>query len=386
MEVKPGYKQTEMGVIPKDWAVKRLGELASVTAGGTPSRANTKYWNGDIPWITTSEVGFRNIDHAQQSITKEGLNNSATKLLPPGTLLMALYGQGKTRGKVGVLGIEAATNQACAAISLHRGLSGDFVFHFLGSQYEAIRNLSNTGNQENLNSSLVRSISIILPPKAEQKAIAEALSDTDALIESVEQLVAKKRQLKQGAVRELLTGKKRLPGFSGEWELMRMEEVLKLRYGKSQRGIVDNEGAYPIIATGGVVGRTNDCIYDKPSVVLGRKGTIDTPQYVDTPFWAIDTTYYTEIFSRAHPRFLYYLFSTMNWYSYNEASGVPSLSAPTLHNIELVIPSLPEQTAIAAILSDMDAEITALETKLVKTRQLKQGMMHELLTGRIRLV
>ena len=164
MEVKAGYKQTEVGVIPDDWDVKALGELASITAGGTPSRSNAQYWDGDIPWITTTEVDFNKIDHAEQFITKEGLNNSAAKLLPPETLLMALYGQGKTRGKVAVLGIEAATNQACAAITLNRSVSGNYIFRYLSSQYTAIRNLSNTGNQENLNSSIVRSIPIILPP------------------------------------------------------------------------------------------------------------------------------------------------------------------------------------------------------------------------------
>ena len=125
--VRPGYKQTEVGVIPEDWRVKQLGDLGTITAGGTPSRANSKYWNGDIPWITTSEVDFGTINYAEQFITKEGLINSPAKLLSPGTLLMALYGQGKTRGKVGVLGIEAATNQACAAISLNRDVSGKFI-------------------------------------------------------------------------------------------------------------------------------------------------------------------------------------------------------------------------------------------------------------------
>jgi type I restriction enzyme S subunit len=167
--MRAGYKQTEVGFIPEKWDVKRLGELASISAGGTPSRANAHYWDGNIPWVTTSEVNFYTITHAEQFITKEGLNNSPAKLLPPGTLLMALYGQAKTRGKIGILGIEAATNQACAAISLSRNVSPDFIFHFLVSQYEAIRKLSNTGNQENLNGSLVRSISILLPPLSEHE-------------------------------------------------------------------------------------------------------------------------------------------------------------------------------------------------------------------------
>jgi type I restriction enzyme S subunit len=112
-----------------EWEVTTLGDLATVSAGGTPSRAREEYWGGDIPWVTTSEVDFYTIESAEQFITTEGLANSAAKLLPPGTLLMALYGQGKTRGKIGILGVSAATNQACAAISLCRTVFPVFIFY-----------------------------------------------------------------------------------------------------------------------------------------------------------------------------------------------------------------------------------------------------------------
>ena len=134
--LRAGYKQTEVGVTPEDWDVKRIGDIASVGSGGTPRREVATYWGGTIPWITTSQVDFGAITEADQFITDEGLQNCAAKLLPSGTLLMALYGQGKTRGKVGVLAMQAATNQACASISLREGVSQEFVLHFLTSRYE----------------------------------------------------------------------------------------------------------------------------------------------------------------------------------------------------------------------------------------------------------
>jgi type I restriction enzyme S subunit len=166
----------------------------------------------------------------------------------------------------------------------------------------------------------------------------------------------------------------------------RLVDVLKVRHGKSQHNVVVVGGKYPILASGGEIGRTNEYLYDKPSVLIGRKGTIDVPQFIATPFWTIDTLFFTEIAQEANAKFIFYKFNTINWRSYNEASGVPSLSASRIENIDFSCPPLPEQTAIATILSDMDAEITSLETKLEKTRQLKQGMMHNLLTGRIRLI
>lgn len=182
--VPPGYKQTEVGVIPDNWAVKLIGDIASVGSGGTPSREITSYWSGTIPWVTTSQIDFNMITQADQFITEDGLKNSAAKLLPAGTLLMALYGQGKTRGKVGILGFEATTNQACASISLNGNISCEFLLHFLASRYESIRSSSNTGSQENLNGQI-------------EITALEARRD-------------KTRALKQGMMQELLSGRIRL--------------------------------------------------------------------------------------------------------------------------------------------------------------------------------
>ena len=175
-----------------------------------------------------------------------------------------------------------------------------------------------------------KQILVPLPSLLEQCAIAAALSDMDALLAAQDQLIAKKRDIKQAVMQRLLTGKQRLPGFSGEWEVKRLGDVLKVRHGKSQQSIIANNGKYPVLATGGEIGRTNHFVYDKPSVLIGRKGTIDAPQYVNTPFWTIDTLFYTEIASAADPKFIFYKFNMINWRSYNEASGVPSLNASTI--------------------------------------------------------
>jgi type I restriction enzyme S subunit len=172
----------------------------------------------------------------------------------------------------------------------------------------------------------------------------------------------------------------------GGLEVKRLGDVLKVRHGRSQHEVAVAGGIYPILATGGEIGRSNTFLYDKPSVLIGRKGTIDKPQYQDSPFWTVDTLFYTELFNSVHPKFIYFKFLLIDWRSYNEASGVPSLNASTIESIEIVVPDLDEQTAIATVLSDMDTELAALDARRDKTHALKQGMMHELLTGRIRLV
>lgn len=127
-----------------------------------------------------------------------------------------------------MLGFEATTNQACASISLTSNVSREYVLHFLGSRYEALRNASNTGSQENLNGQIVKDFPVVCPPPFEQRAIATALSDVDALLAKIDQLIDKKRDLKQAAMQQLLTGQARLPGFSGEWEVKRLGDLASL--------------------------------------------------------------------------------------------------------------------------------------------------------------
>lgn len=165
-----------------------------------------------------------------------------------------------------------------------------------------------------------------------------------------------------------------------DWFVKFLGDVLKIRHGKSQKEVVDINGSYPILASGGVIGRANKFIYDKPSVLIGRKGTIDAPQYMETPFWSVDTLFYSEIFDGNHPRFLFYKFLLIDWYAYNEASGVPSLNAKTIERIPVSMPpTKAEQTAIATALNDADALITQLEKLIAKKRLIKQGAMQQLL-------
>jgi type I restriction enzyme S subunit len=265
-------------------------------------------------------------------------------------------------------------------------LNNHFLYYWLQAEKPEFERIAMGNTIKTIGLSYFKNLKIPLPPLPEQQAIATALSDVDALITSLDKLIAKKRDIKQAAMQQLLTGQMRLPGFSGEWEVKKLGEILKVCHGKSQHNVVTSDGEYPILATSGEIGRANSYLYDEPSVLIGRKGTIDSPQYMDTPFWTIDTLFYTEISDRNHPKFIFYLFNMIDWLRYNEASGVPSLSASTIENIEVQCPPVSEQTAIATVLSDIDAEISALEQKREKTRALKHGMMQELLTGKTRLL
>lgn len=174
-----------------NWISVKIGDIATVTSGGTPSRDKKAYWGGDIPWVTTSEIKYKHIYDSREKITAEGLKHSSAKLFHPDTILMAMYGQGNTRGDVAKLEIEAATNQACAAIIPHDGFDADFIFQYLIGQYSAIRELSNEGGQKNLSGSIIKNIALHFPGEVEQQKIASFLSLVDQKIS----LLSKKHKL-----------------------------------------------------------------------------------------------------------------------------------------------------------------------------------------------
>ena len=392
MEVKPRYKQTETGVIPHDWNHPALGSLTVLMTNGFVGTATSHYVNNEngvlyIQGYNIKENAFN--FHGVKFVSEQFHRAHMKSCLRGGDLLTVQTGE---VGQTTIVPDELAGSN-CHALIISRfdrkHVCPAFISQYLNSDTGRSRlRLIETGTtMKHLNVSDMLEFTIPLPPtKAEQETIAVALTDADALIESLEQLLTKKRQIKNGAMQELLTGKKRLPGFKGEWDFRPLGHALRVRHGRSQINVACPNGKYPILGSGGEIGRADSFLYDKPSVLIGRKGTIDYPQFASSPFWTIDTLFYTEIADEMSAKFLFYKFCTIRWRSYNEASGVPSLNARTIENIEVRLPKMDEQTAIATILSDMDTEIAALEAKVSKARQLKQGMMQELLTGRIRLV
>ena len=190
--------------------------------------------------------------------------------------------------------------------------------------------------------------------------------------------------MRQGAMQDLLTGKKRLPGFTGEWEERKIGTMLSIGHGKDYKRL--QSGEVPVYGTGGYMCSVADFLYDGPTVCVGRKGTIDKPFYHEGKIWTVDTLFYTHSFVNSDPKFIYYTFLRVDWLSLNTASGVPSLTSKAIENLRIrVPPTVAEQSAIAAVLSDMDAEIAALEAKTEKMRAVKAGMLQELLTGRKRI-
>jgi len=206
-------KDTEIGPVPESWELATIGAHHAVVSGGTPSRGNPAFWSGGtIPWVKTTEVDYCVITETGEHITPLGLESSAAKMLPVGTLLMAMYGQGVTRGKVAILGIEAACNQACAAITpKDDAVLPRYLYHFLAWRYEAIRSLAHGGQQQNLNLEIVRDLPVVYPQAHdEQKEIVAILDALDRKIALHRQKRAVLEELFQSLLHKLMTGEIRV--------------------------------------------------------------------------------------------------------------------------------------------------------------------------------
>lgn len=412
-DVPNGYKKTPLGVIPKEWEVKRLGDISTINSGGTPSREKAEYWGGSIPWITTSLLNYPTITFAEEFITEKGLANSSTRMLNKGTLLMAMYGEGQTRGKVSQLLIDATTNQACASIEVSNGLT-DFIFYALNSKYEKIRSLSNDGGQKNLSLGLIKKIQIALPTLPEQQKIAEILSTWDMAIEKQNALIEQLELRKCGLMQQLLTGKSRLRNaegkrFKGEWKKVRLGEVFKLLKGAGlSKDKLEVEGKYPCILYGELYTSYNEIIKEVNSYTNYEEGTKSKKGDILIP--SSTTTNGIDLITSScvtkddvliggdviilrpkkdvNPEFFSLLFSNAlkaKFVKFTQGVTIIHIYGKDFINEKVSLPSLAEQTAIAEVLSTVDREIEIEKQKLAALQNQKKGLMQVLLSGKIRV-
>ncbi|MEH2397802.1 restriction endonuclease subunit S [Nostoc sp.] len=198
-----------------DWEYLKIEDIALVTSGGTPNRSEPSFWNGNIPWVTTSEIGQAEIHDSIEKITEKGLQNSSAKIFKKDTILLAMYGQGKTRGQVSILKIEAATNQACAAIALKSGFNSQFVYYFLFKEYENLRGLANDGSQKNLTAGLIKQYKVPVTHINEQEKIASFLGAVDRRLTQLRRKQELLQTYKRGVMQKIFSQEIRFKGAIG---------------------------------------------------------------------------------------------------------------------------------------------------------------------------
>ncbi|MCL2524444.1 MAG: restriction endonuclease subunit S [Betaproteobacteria bacterium] len=420
--MKPGYKLTEVGVIPEDWEVAPLGKYATFRTGPFGSALHqADYISNGIPVINPMHIDDGTIVPSEtMTVSAQTANALSDFKLKSGEIVIGRRGD---MGRCAVIR-EGQAGWLCGTGSMiirPADANADYLQRILSSRrvITAIENASVGTTMVNLNQGTLSGLKIQFPPLPEQTAIATALSDMDALLGGLDRLIAKKRAIKQATMQQLLTAQTRLPGFSGEWEVKQLGNVGKCLRGVSYHGDTDlfphdTEKSKRLLRSNNVQDAavvTTDvqfvnsirvaehqflqegdvliCMANGSKALVGKAAYFDVTDGFDYTFGAFMGAFrITDDFT--HNRFAFYLFQTWAYRQYIAnllaGSSINNLAPSSIESLEFEFPSIEEQTAIAAVLSDMDAEITALETRRNKTRALKQAMMQELLTGRTRLV
>ncbi len=398
--MRAGYKQTEAGVIPEEWNAKPLLNVAPLQRGF--DLPTTQLRHGIYPVVYSNGVlNFHN----------------KAMVLAPGVVT----GRSGTIGKVNYIEADYWPHNTTLWVTSFKGNDPKYIYYL----YQDIKlDRFGTGSGvPTLNRNDVHAFRVAVPPLAEQRAIATALSDVDALLTAQDKLIAKKRDIKQATMQQLLTGKQRLPGFSGEWEVKTLGDLFAFSGGYSaSRDQLSSEG-YCYLHYGDIHGSSKTSIdtevdyQDIPKLDISLKQISAKSLLKDGDIVFVDaseddegTSKHVVVVNKSNLPFIsglhtivaksktdelsheyrHYCFQTaairQQFLFYAVGTKVSGISKTNIPKLMLPVPSIPEQNAIAAVLSNIDAELTALEQQRDKTRSLKQGMMQELLTGRIRLV
>ena len=415
MELKPGYKRTEVGVIPEEWEIRSLEDLSDKISVGIASAATHAYQAQGVPFIRNQNLKPGALDDEDLLYVSHEFDEAfKAKRLRAGDLLTA------RTGYPGVTCVVPAAYDGAQSFTtlITRPKSGlvdsGYLCCFVNSEVgEKFFEQSQIGGaQKNVNAGTLRRMLVPTPAMQEQRAIATALSDVDALLTQLDRLIAKKRDIKQAAMQQLLTGKTRLPGFDGEWKAKRLGDLGEFLKGSGVTRDQSDSGDLPCVRYGEIYTSHNDVVRAFQSFISHsvaatalrlRKSDIlfagsgETKEEIGKCVAFVDDfeAYAGGDIVVLRPRsadavFIGYALNApavaKQKASRGQGDAVVHISAAALADIEVALPEVAEQTAIATLLSDLDAELAALDARRAKTRALKQGMMQELLTGRTRLI
>lgn len=382
------FQETDIGLIPSDWDVEELGNIGSAFIGLTYSPRDVQT-DGTLV-LRSSNVQNGRLRFDDNVYVKVDVPDRAT-VRENDILICVRNGSRDLIGKSAVIDAPSAGMAFGAFMGLYRSEHNGFLAHVFKSEIvmrQIHEHLGATINQ--ITNKSLNGFKTPLPKNPdERKAIAEALSDADTLIESLEHLIAKKRQIKQGAMQELLTCKRRLEGFEAEWRNRYLGDMATMKSGEGITSAkIDNSSSYPCYGGNGLRGFTTEYNHDGRYALVGRVGALcGNVNIVEGRFFASEHAIVVYPRPDVATDYLAYLLQYANLNRLSEASAQPVLTVSKLNKLEFPVPmDKQEQEAIAQFITDLNDNISGLEVQYHKACQIKLGMMQELLTGRIRLV
>ncbi|BAT53745.1 restriction modification system DNA specificity domain protein [Nostoc sp. NIES-3756] len=400
-----GYKRYKdsgvkwLGEIPKHWDIWKVTHgFKNVGSGTTPKSDNSTFYDGDIPWITTSELREILIEDTTQKVTQEALKNySALKVYPKGSIAIAMYGA--TIGRLGILGIDATVNQACCVFSDSKIFHLPFFYYWLWMHRPNLIALSAGGGQPNLSQDDLKQLRLPTPPIDEQQGIARFLDyktkQIDDLITKKETLIEKLDEKRTALISHAVTkgldpnvpmkdsGVEWLGEIPKHWEVIRIKRAFILQRGVDIRQEDQTEGVVPVVSSGGIASYHNVAYAKSPGVLVGRKGTLGSVHYVEVDYWPHDTTLWVFEFYDNNPRFIYYKLLSMNLKDWDTGSANPTLNRNLIHPLKIPWTSSEEQGSIVKYLDNKTSEIEQQKAKIQQAIELLKEYRTALITNAV---
>lgn len=370
-------------MVPEGWKKAPVGTICQSIV---PGRNKPKSFDGDIPWVTTPEIAGRYIpSHLQKNyVSKSALAECGGKIVPNGAVIMAAVGE---LGLVAISKEDVVLNQQLHAFVCSDSVQNEYLAYALSAQKHYMESVASKTTIPYLNKTNCESIPIPLPPLPEQKKIAQILSTWDQAITATERLLENSQQRKKGLMQQLLTGKKRLPGFEGEWEEGHLKDITAISKGKALSSKDLEDGVFPVVAGGKTSPYTHKTYTHDHAITVSASGAYaGYVAYHEYKFWASDCSV-VEATDRSVIEFLYHL---MTWnqkriYALQSGGAQPHVYPKDLHAIRVLIPPKSEQKAIADVLTAAAREIGMLKSKVDFLKSEKKALMQQLLTGKRRV-
>ncbi|MFP8894072.1 restriction endonuclease subunit S [Chryseobacterium sp. EZn1] len=361
-----------------EWETVKLGDITSWCSGGTPSKENPSFWDGEIPWISASSMRGHIYSDSELKITEAGLLKGS-RLAKKGSLLILVRGSMLfNKIPIGIVSKDVAFNQDVKSIVVNEKSSSEYILYwFLAFEPTILNIVSGTGiGAGKLDLKDLKDLEVNIPNLIEQKKVSAFLSLIESRIQTQKKIIEQLETLMKASRGKLFSQKFRFKDEYGSdfpaWERKKIKEILTIGSGKDYKHL--KNGAIPVYGTGGVITFVDSFLYDGETVCIGRKGTIDKPLYFNGKIWTVDTLFYTYSFNNSVPKFVFNIFQNINWKEYNEASGVPSLSKNTIEKIEISIPCLKEQHKITNYLSSIEDKIE-MEKQILEKLELQKKFL-----------
>ncbi|MDC4313822.1 restriction endonuclease subunit S [Acinetobacter baumannii] len=363
-----------------DWEETTLENLAEVERGkfSVRPRNDPRYFDGEMPFVQTGDVAGSDmyLKGYSQTLNADGIKVS--KVFPADTILITIAAN---IGDTTITRYAVACPDSVVAIQSKKDKANTiFLKNLIDLQKEVLDSQATQNAQKNINLQVLKPLELFAPSIEEQTKIASFLSNVDEKISQLTQKHELLSQYKQGMMQKLFSQHIRFKADDGsefgEWEELKFKDVIKIKYGKDHKKLED--GDIPVLGTGGIMRYVDSYLYDGESILIGRKGTIDKPQFISGKFWTVDTLFYTEIGEKIQPKFAFQQLLLVNWLNLNEATGVPSLNTTSIGNIELKVPNLKEQTKIANFLSAIDQKIEVVAQQIEQAKTWKKGLLQQM--------